>query len=69
VEKLTDSMEKAAMLFPHTTSSTSTAGFICGTCGREFMPDHNSYIGPKDPRDTSCSPFVNFIYICSECNK
>lgn len=46
---------------------------ICDKCDQPFIPEEGCYIGPKDPNDTSCNPFMaafdNLEQLCTECNK
>jgi hypothetical protein len=35
-------------------------------CGRAFLPGPGTYIGPADPNDTQCSPFMEFSELCEE---
>jgi hypothetical protein len=36
-------------------------------CGREFLPGPDVYIGPEDPNDNQCSPFMSFVELCKNC--
>lgn len=54
--------------------SGTTTDFICDKCGTEFIPEEGCYIGPADPSDTTCNPFIaaftnNWKQLCCECNK
>ena len=41
--------------------------FVCDECGSAFLPETDTYIGPKDKTDTRCDPFVAFVYFCKDC--
>lgn len=38
--------------------------FTCDVCGEKFDPAEDTYIGPVDPTNTSCSAFVEYTYLC-----
>ena len=51
-----------------------TGAFFCDKCNQPFIPEEGSYIGPADPEDTSCNPFMSAFtgtwkQLCTECNK
>lgn len=44
-------------------------GFTCDKCGQKFFPDELCYIGPKDRKSTTCSPFMmEWEELCGDCN-
>ena len=41
--------------------------YVCNACGNTFLPETDTYIGPKDKTDTRCDPFMEFVYFCKDC--
>ncbi len=39
----------------------------CSVCGEIFHMADLAYLGPKDPKDESCSPHTEIVAICKEC--
>jgi hypothetical protein len=47
--------------------AAETDTWTCTRCNRAFHIDGMGYIGPEDRDDTRCNPFMQFIYLCKEC--
>jgi hypothetical protein len=43
--------------------------FTCDKCGEEKTLEEIFYLGPKDAGSEECSPFMEMICICVECQE
>lgn len=41
--------------------------YLCQRCQRALDFDEVGYLGPADPKDTSCSPMTKLICLCLPC--
>ena len=41
----------------------------CDKCGKGLTVDEVGYLGPADPANAECNPFVSFICLCLACAK